>query len=65
MIARYTGECAQCGGLIAKGEVCDYDPEVKLIAHKVCPQMDGESQIELAERLGYMPHAIRDEDIPF
>lgn len=33
IIAKYRGKCNCCGGLIAAGTMCDYDPKRKVIAH--------------------------------
>lgn len=55
MIARYAGDCSECGTVIEKGEECDYDPAKKRIKHKACPLFEEDAAV-IADRLGYRPH---------
>lgn len=37
MIAKYAGKCRRCGGVIQKGEECEYESATKTIGHYNCP----------------------------
>jgi hypothetical protein len=52
MKAKFAGKCSACGGVIAKGEECDYE-RGKGIRHFNCPDKTVDNPEDLAEQLGF------------